>query len=173
MTVQWGVRYARQRFSSKWVGGINRGVILALESRAKCPRRCDQVRKLLINQPVPALELSAGVPNGKYLGAASVLRRRTNAHKRPALDSQRTRFSSWWLAFKKIGKPQGMLVLRRTSPLRRSRHLAIATISSHRTRHVIKNLLKPITRFTKLNCYSTDPCVWRPDLSEFGWDIGS
>ena len=82
-----------------------------------------------------------------------------NAHKRPALDSQRPRLSSWWLTFKKIGKPQGMLVLRRTSPLRRSRHLAIATISSHRARHVIKNLLKPITRFTKLICYSTDPCV--------------
>jgi len=29
----------------------------------------------------------------------------------------RIRLSSWWLAFKKIGEPQGRLVLRRTSPL--------------------------------------------------------
>jgi hypothetical protein len=29
-----------------------------------------------------------------------------------------TRLSSWWLAFKKIGKPQHALVLRRTSPPR-------------------------------------------------------
>jgi transposase len=36
------------------------------------------------------------------------------------------RLSSWWLTFKKTGKPQCALVLRRTSPLRRSRHLAIA-----------------------------------------------
>jgi hypothetical protein len=28
------------------------------------------------------------------------------------------RLSSWWLTFKKIGKPHDMLVLRKTSPLR-------------------------------------------------------
>ena len=32
------------------------------------------------------------------------------------------RLSSWWLAFKKIGVPQCALVLRRTSPPRRSRY---------------------------------------------------
>src|ERR1700736_380543 len=35
------------------------------------------------------------------------------------------RLSSWWLPFKKIGKPQPALVLRKTSQLRRSRYLAI------------------------------------------------
>src|SRR6266704_3416463 len=35
------------------------------------------------------------------------------------------RLSSWWLSFKKIGKPQRTLVLRNTSPPRRSRYLAI------------------------------------------------
>ena len=34
------------------------------------------------------------------------------------------RLSSWWLTFKKIGMPQCELVLRRTSPSRRSRYLA-------------------------------------------------
>src|SRR5271157_764117 len=42
-----------------------------------------------------------------------------------------TRLSSWWLAFKKIGKPQHALVLRRTSPPRRSRHLAIVDDRFH------------------------------------------
>ena len=37
------------------------------------------------------------------------------------------RLSSWWLAFKKIGVPQCALVLRRTSPPRRSRYLAIGS----------------------------------------------
>jgi len=37
------------------------------------------------------------------------------------------RLSSWWLAFKKIGVPQCVLVLRRTSPPRRSRYLAIGS----------------------------------------------
>jgi hypothetical protein len=37
------------------------------------------------------------------------------------------RLSSWWLAFKKIGVPQRTLVLRRTSPPRRSRYLAIGS----------------------------------------------
>ena len=37
------------------------------------------------------------------------------------------RLSSWWLAFKKIGVPQCALVLRRTSPPRRSRCLAIGS----------------------------------------------
>ena len=37
------------------------------------------------------------------------------------------RLSSWWLAFKKIGVPQRALVLRRTSPPRRSRYLAIGS----------------------------------------------
>jgi hypothetical protein len=35
------------------------------------------------------------------------------------------RLSSWWLTFKKIGKPQRTLVLRKTSQPRRSRYLAI------------------------------------------------
>src|ERR1700730_2158768 len=35
------------------------------------------------------------------------------------------RLSSWWLTFKKIGKPQCTLVLRKTSQPRRSRYLAI------------------------------------------------
>jgi hypothetical protein len=35
------------------------------------------------------------------------------------------RLSSWWLPFKKVGKPQPALVLRKTSQLRRSRYLAI------------------------------------------------
>src|SRR6266576_2644704 len=35
------------------------------------------------------------------------------------------RLSSWWLTFKKIGKPQRILVLRRTSQPRRSSYLAI------------------------------------------------
>src|SRR5208283_2422634 len=35
------------------------------------------------------------------------------------------RLSSRWLTFKKIGMPQCVLVLRRTSPPRRSRYLAI------------------------------------------------
>jgi hypothetical protein len=35
------------------------------------------------------------------------------------------RLSSWWLTFKKIGKPQHTLVLRKTSQPRRSRYLAI------------------------------------------------
>ena len=39
----------------------------------------------------------------------------------------RIRLSSWWLTFKKIGMPQCVLVLRRTSPPRRSRYLAIGS----------------------------------------------
>jgi hypothetical protein len=35
------------------------------------------------------------------------------------------RLSSWWLTFKKIGKPQRTLVLRKTSQPRRSSYLAI------------------------------------------------
>jgi hypothetical protein len=37
------------------------------------------------------------------------------------------RLSSWWLAFEKISVPQRTLVLRRTSPPRRSRYLAIGS----------------------------------------------
>src|SRR5271157_2106283 len=37
------------------------------------------------------------------------------------------RLSRWWLTFKKIGMPQCVLVLRRTSPPRRSRYLAIGS----------------------------------------------
>jgi len=65
------------------------------------------------------LELSAGVPNGKCLGTACVLRRRTNANKRPPLDSHNDFFS--------------------------------------RARDGFKNLFKPITRFTKLNCFQRFP----------------
>src|ERR1700686_3782461 len=41
------------------------------------------------------------------------------------------RLSRRWLAFKKIGKPQRALVLRKTSQLRRSRYLAIGVDRCH------------------------------------------
>jgi len=41
------------------------------------------------------------------------------------------RLSSRWLTFKKIGKPQRALVLRKTSQLRRSRYLAIGVDRCH------------------------------------------